>query len=38
MKQMTSSDTEYPGKRQQACKELFLIEMSRVLKCDAYAV
>jgi IS5 family transposase len=31
MKQMTFSDAEYAGKRKQTRKELFLIEMDRVV-------
>jgi IS5 family transposase len=31
MKQMTFADTEYAGKRKQTRKELFLIEMERVV-------
>lgn len=28
---MTFADAEYPGKRKQTCKELFLIEMDQVV-------
>jgi IS5 family transposase len=31
MKQMTFADAEYAGKRKQTRKELFLIEMDRVV-------
>jgi IS5 family transposase len=31
MKQMTFADAEYAGKRKQARKELFLIDMDRVV-------
>ncbi|WP_339560945.1 hypothetical protein [Pseudomonas sp. EA_65y_Pfl1_P113] len=31
MKQMTVADAEYAGKREQARKELFLIEMDQVV-------
>ena len=31
MKQMTFADTEYAGKRKQTRKEMFLIEMDRVV-------
>jgi IS5 family transposase len=31
MKQMSSADAECPGKRKQTRKELFLIEMDRVV-------
>jgi IS5 family transposase len=33
MKQMTFADAEYAGKRKQPRKELFLIEMDRVVPC-----
>lgn len=34
MKQLTSADHEYTGKRNQTRKELFLIEMGKVLGID----
>lgn len=34
MKQPTSADHEYAGKRNQTRKELFLIEMGKVLGID----
>lgn len=37
MKQMTFADAEYAGKRKQTRKELFLIEMDRVVQ-QRYAV
>ena len=35
MKQMTFLDAEYAGKRKQTRKELFLIEMDRVVPCKS---
>ncbi len=35
MKQMTFTNTEYAGKRKQTRKEMFLIEMDRVVQWKA---